>query len=60
MGDLRLRYSEEDCFTAFEEFFYKRGYDQRATTAIAVEEVKDAVLSQLQLVDMVPNYSIAE
>jgi len=32
-----------------EEFFYKRGYDQRATTAISVEEVEAAVLTQLEV-----------
>jgi ADP-heptose:LPS heptosyltransferase len=31
-----------------EEFFYKRGYDERATTAIPVNEVFDAVMSQLE------------
>ena len=31
-----------------EEFFYKRGYDKRATTAISVEEVFDAVMAQLE------------
>ncbi len=31
-----------------EEFFYKRGYDERATTAIPVDEVFDAVMSQLE------------
>ena len=30
------------------EFFYKRGYDRRATTAITIDEVVDAVLSQLE------------
>jgi hypothetical protein len=30
-----------------EEFFYKRGYDERATTAICVDEVLDAVMAQL-------------
>lgn len=30
------------------EFFYKRGYDERATTAISVDEVSDAVMSQLE------------
>jgi heptosyltransferase-2 len=30
-----------------EEFFYKRGYDCRATTAISVDEVLSAVMSQL-------------
>ena len=31
-----------------EEFFYKRGYDERATTAISVDEVFDAVMAQLE------------
>jgi ADP-heptose:LPS heptosyltransferase len=31
-----------------EEFFYKRGYDERATTAISVDEVFDAVIGQLE------------
>jgi heptosyltransferase-2 len=31
-----------------EEFFYKRGYDKRATTAITVKEVFDAVMAQLE------------
>ena len=31
-----------------EEFFYKRGYDERAVTAIGVEEVFDAVMEQLE------------
>ena len=31
-----------------EEFFYKRGYDERATTAISVDEVFDAVMNQLE------------
>ena len=30
-----------------EEFFYKRGYDERATTAISVDEVESVVLAQL-------------
>lgn len=30
-----------------EEFFYKRGYDERATTAISVDEVFDAVMAEL-------------
>lgn len=29
-----------------QQFFYKRGYDERATTAISVGEVLDAVMSQ--------------
>jgi ADP-heptose:LPS heptosyltransferase len=32
-----------------EEFFYKRGYDERATTAVTLDEVENAVLSQLEL-----------
>ncbi|MGB8473836.1 MAG: glycosyltransferase family 9 protein [Candidatus Acidiferrum sp.] len=31
-----------------EEFFYKRGYDRRATTAISVDEVFNAVMNQLE------------
>ena len=31
-----------------EEFFYKRGYDQRATTAISVDQVFDAVIAKLE------------
>src|SRR6266702_2481951 len=31
-----------------EEFFYKRGYDKRATTAINVDEVVSAVMAQLE------------
>jgi lipopolysaccharide heptosyltransferase II len=30
-----------------EKFFYKRGYDRSATTAISIEEVMDAVVGQL-------------
>jgi ADP-heptose:LPS heptosyltransferase len=30
------------------EFFYKRGYDERATTAISVDEVFNAVMAQLE------------
>ncbi len=33
-----------------EEFFYKRGYDERATTAISVDEVEVAVMEQLEAV----------
>jgi heptosyltransferase II len=32
-----------------EEFFYKRGYDNRATTAVSVEEVLGAVMTQLDV-----------
>jgi lipopolysaccharide heptosyltransferase II len=38
-----------------EEFFYKRGYDKRATTAITVKEVLDAVISQLDAAVPVEN-----
>jgi len=31
-----------------QEFFYKRGYDKRATTAISVDEVLSAVMTQLE------------
>ena len=31
-----------------DEFFYKRGYDERATTAITVDEVFAAVMAQLE------------
>jgi ADP-heptose:LPS heptosyltransferase len=31
-----------------EEFFYKRGYNERATTAISVDEVFDAVIAQFE------------
>jgi ADP-heptose:LPS heptosyltransferase len=33
---------------SLEQFFYKRGYDERATTAISVDEVFEAVLTQLE------------
>ncbi len=36
-----------------EEFFYKRGYDKRATTAISVDEVLGVVMAQLN-----PNRSV--
>ena len=42
-----------------EEFFYKRGYDGRATTAISVEEVFDAVITQLETVSSGRNQSAA-
>ena len=38
-----------------EEFFYKRGYNERATTAISVDEVFDAVMAQLETVAPVAN-----
>lgn len=40
-----------------EEFFYKRGYDQRATTAISVDEVEAAVVTQLEAVPSAANQS---
>ncbi len=33
------------------EFFYKRGYDNRATTAITVDEVMSTVITQLEAAD---------
>jgi lipopolysaccharide heptosyltransferase II len=39
-----------------EEFFYKRGYDERATTAINVNEVEDAVLTQLEKAGSAPKH----
>jgi heptosyltransferase-2 len=38
-----------------EQFFYARGRDERATTAIAVEEVKSAVIAQLEAAKAVRN-----
>ena len=38
-----------------EEFFYKRGYDNRATTAITVDEVETAVVTQLEAASPVAN-----
>ena len=32
-----------------EQFFYQRGYDERATTAISVDEVEAAVIKQLEI-----------
>jgi ADP-heptose:LPS heptosyltransferase len=37
------------------EFFYKRGYDERATTAITVKEVFDAVTAQLEAAVAIAN-----
>jgi heptosyltransferase-2 len=36
------------------EFFYQRGYDERATSAIAVPGVRNAVMTQLRLVRPAP------
>jgi len=38
-----------------EEFFYKRGHDNRATTAIRVDEVLGAVMTQLEPASQVAN-----
>jgi ADP-heptose:LPS heptosyltransferase len=43
-----------------EEFFYKRGYDKRATTAISVEEVEEAVLTQLEKAGSAPKHVTVE
>ena len=40
-----------------EEFFYKRGYDERATTAVTLEEVERAVLGQLEAAPVISNAS---
>jgi ADP-heptose:LPS heptosyltransferase len=40
-----------------EEFFYKRGYDKRATTAISVDQVEAAVVTQLEAVPSAANQS---
>jgi ADP-heptose:LPS heptosyltransferase len=39
-----------------EEFFYKRGYDRRATTAISMEEVLSAVMAQLETAAPIANH----
>jgi heptosyltransferase-2 len=39
-----------------EEFFYKRGYDSRATTAISVAEVLSAVMAQVEATPSVANH----
>ena len=43
-----------------EEFFYKRAYDERATTAISVNEVEDAVLTQLEKAGSAPKHITVE
>lgn len=42
-----------------EAFFYKRGYDERATKAISVDEVFDAVMPQLAITALVATQSSA-
>jgi ADP-heptose:LPS heptosyltransferase len=43
-----------------EDFFYKRGYDERAATAIPVDEVLSAVMAQLDLAIPVADYITAK
>src|SRR5437763_5445161 len=43
-----------------EEFFYKRGYDKRATTAITMDEVEVAVMEQLEAVPAIANSAKAK
>jgi heptosyltransferase-2 len=43
-----------------EEFFYKRGYDERATTAISIDEVEAAVMGQLKTAASVADRVTAE
>jgi ADP-heptose:LPS heptosyltransferase len=43
-----------------EEFFYKRGYDKRATTAITVKQVFDAVITQLQTLATEPKVATVQ
>src|SRR5438309_7538904 len=42
------------------EFFYKRGYDSRATTAITVDQVGSAVLKQLEKAGSAPKHITVE
>jgi ADP-heptose:LPS heptosyltransferase len=42
-----------------EEFFYKRGYDERATTAISVDEAERAVMAQLKAAGSVASRTAA-
>ncbi|PYX04486.1 MAG: hypothetical protein DMG85_17700 [Acidobacteria bacterium] len=43
-----------------EEFFYKRGYDERATTAITVDEVFEAVMARLEATPPVARVAIIQ
>ncbi|SRR6266566_2466046 len=43
-----------------EEFFYKRGYDKRATTAISVDEVLGAVMTQMDVAIPVAGHAIVK
>jgi heptosyltransferase II len=40
------------------ELFYQRGFDERATAAVGVEEVFDAVIEQLDVCPSVPEHTI--
>jgi len=42
------------------QFFYRRGWDRRATTAITIEEVMRAIMSQLQASNIMPKRLIAK
>ena len=42
------------------EFFYKRGYDERATMAITVDEVFNAVMAQLSATAPLAKHAIAQ
>ena len=43
-----------------EEFFYKRGYDERGTAAITVDEVEATVLAQLETAPVTSRHSVVE
>jgi len=47
MGNTWLRVAGKIVSPFLAKFFYKRGYDRRAITAISVEKVIDAVMAQL-------------
>jgi ADP-heptose:LPS heptosyltransferase len=42
------------------EFFYKRNYDVRATTAISLDEVMSAVMAQLEVSSLIANHEMAK
>jgi hypothetical protein len=42
------RVQEKIVSPLLEKFFYKRGWDERATTAISVDEVFEAVMARLE------------
>ena len=43
-----------------EEFFYQRGYDERATTAISIGEVFDSVMAQLEVTALAANTELVK